>query len=65
MEIKKLRKQMGLTQDKFAALIGVAPYTVRRWENEGVKPSPLATEKIEAITKYEPALSSRISSHRP
>jgi len=31
-EIKKLRKKLGLTQDQFAVKLGVAPFTIRRWE---------------------------------
>lgn len=50
MNIKALRKRLRLSQDKFAALIGVAPYTVRRWESGKNKPSPLALEKINRLT---------------
>ena len=49
MDIRELRKQLGLSQDKLAALLGVAPYTVRRWESGKSKPSPLALEKLEQI----------------
>lgn len=49
MDIRELRNQLGLTQDKFAFLLGVAPYTVRRWEGGKSKPSPLALEKINRL----------------
>ena len=49
MDIKKLRKKMGLSQDKFAAKLGVAPYTVRRWESGATAPSPMARRVIEEL----------------
>lgn len=49
MDIKAIRGKLGLSQDKFAAKIGVAPYTVRRWEAGVNEPSPLAQEKIKGI----------------
>jgi len=49
MNTKELRKQLGLTQDKFAARLGVAPYTVRRWESGKSQPSPLALERLSKL----------------
>lgn len=49
--IRTLRQALGLTQEKFAAKLGVAFPTVNRWENKHAKPSPLAMEKIEALAK--------------
>ena len=46
MDTKALRKILGISQDKFAAMLGVSPYTVRRWESGKVNPSPLAVEKL-------------------
>ena len=37
---------MGLTQEKFAAKIGVTFSTVNRGENGKGKPSPLAMQKL-------------------
>lgn len=48
-EIKKLRKKLGLSQDAFAARLGVAPYTVRRWESGATSPSRLAKMAIKEI----------------
>ena len=31
-EVKRLRKRLGLTQSKFAALVGVHLVTVKKWE---------------------------------
>lgn len=49
--IRELRQELGLTQEKFAAKLGVTFPTVNRWENKKAKPSPLALEKIEALAK--------------
>ncbi len=47
--VRELREQTGLTQEKFAAKLGVTFPTINRWENGRAKPSPLAMEKIEAL----------------
>ena len=49
--IKKLRKQLGLTQEQFAAKLGVTFSTVNRWEAGRSKPSPLAWREIERLSK--------------
>ena len=51
MNVKELRAQLGIPQDKLAFLIGVAPYTVRRWEAGKNNPSPLAQEKLDALVE--------------
>lgn len=47
--VKELRRRMGLSQEKFAAEVGVTASTVNRWENERGNPSPLAVKQIEAL----------------
>lgn len=47
--VRELRLALGLTQEQFAAKIGVTFSTVNRWENGKVKPSPLALQKIEEL----------------
>ena len=49
--IRKLRSRLGLTQEKFAAKLGVTFPTINRWENGKVKPSPLALQKIIELLK--------------
>ncbi len=44
--IRELRKRTGLTQEKFAAKLGVTFPTINRWENGRAKPSPLALKQI-------------------
>ena len=47
--IKGLRGKFGLTQEQFAAKVGVTWSTVNRWENGRGKPSPLAMWRIEEL----------------
>lgn len=49
--IRELRERTGLTQEKFAARIGVTFPTINRWENGRAKPSPLAMQKIEELLR--------------
>ena len=48
-EVKELRKRLGLTQDEFAVQLGVAPFTVRRWESGKTKPSRMAQKLLKEI----------------
>lgn len=45
-EIKALRGILDLSQEKFAALVGVTRGTVNSWEKGDNKPSPLALERL-------------------
>ncbi|WP_341530531.1 helix-turn-helix transcriptional regulator [Nostoc sp. UHCC 0302] len=47
--IRELRICTGLTQEKFAASLGVTYPTANRWENGHARPSPLAMQKIETL----------------
>jgi len=49
--VRKLRERTGLTQEKFAAKLGVTFPTINRWENGRAKPSPLAMQKIEELLR--------------
>jgi transcriptional regulator with XRE-family HTH domain len=49
--VRSLRLETGLTQEKFAAQLGVTFPTINRWENNRAKPSPLALEKIEKMVR--------------
>jgi len=37
--VRELRQRLGLTQEQFAAKLGVTFATVNRWENRRAKPS--------------------------
>lgn len=47
--VRKLRECTGLTQEQFAARLGVTFPTISRWENGRARPSPLAMEKIKTL----------------
>ena len=42
--VRSLRLETGLTQEQFAAQLGVTFPTINRWENNRAKPSPLAID---------------------
>jgi putative transcriptional regulator len=47
--IRKLRDLTGLSQEQFAATLGVAFSTINRWENGHMQPSPLALKQIKTM----------------
>lgn len=47
--IRNLRHLTGLSQEQFAATLGVAFSTINRWENGHIQPSPLALKQIKAM----------------
>jgi len=49
--IREVRERTGLTQEKFAAKLGVTFPTINRWENSRARPSPLAMQKIEELLR--------------
>ncbi len=49
--IREFRQRTGLTQEKFAAKLGVTFPTINRWENGRARPSPLAMQRIEELLR--------------
>lgn len=49
--VRELRNHIGLSQEKFAAKLGVTSPTINRWENARAKPSPLAVARIREIAE--------------
>ena len=49
--IKELRAAMGLTQEQFAAAVGVTYATVNRWENGNANPQPLARKNLRVLAE--------------
>jgi len=49
--VRDLRQRLGLTQEKFAARLGVTFPTINRWENGRAKPSPLALQRIKELLR--------------
>lgn len=51
IDLKKIRKELKLTQAQFAEEIGVSRITENRWENNQTKPSKLALKEILRLLK--------------
>jgi len=47
--VRSLRERLGLTQEQFAAKLGVTFPTINRWENGKAKPSPLGIKQVEDL----------------
>lgn len=47
--IREIRQTLKLTQEKFAAQLGVSFPTINRWENGHATPSPLALKQIDTL----------------
>ena len=52
-QIRTLRRNMGLKQPDFAALVGVSPITISRWENGQNDPTDLAWARIEELANRD------------
>jgi DNA-binding transcriptional regulator YiaG len=60
--IRGLRYQLHLSQEQFAARLGVSFKTVNRWENERVTPSPIAFKLIQDLLQQVEAASESATS---
>jgi len=49
--IKSLRVSFGLSQERFAQLLGVSLQTVRRWEEGLTKPLPIMIQRLEELQR--------------
>jgi len=49
--VRALRQRLGMSQEKFAAAIGVSFSTVSRWENAHRKPSPLSWRAVRELAR--------------
>lgn len=64
--VRNLRQQLNLSQERFAAHLGVSFQAVNRWENGRATPSPMAMEKIEKqIKKLGESGKALLSQHIP
>lgn len=50
-DIRELRLKLGLSQERFARLLGVSLQTVRRWEEGLTKPLPIISLKLEKLQR--------------
>jgi len=51
MDVKALRRKLGLTQEELAQKLGVSWSSVARWEAGRGKPSKLARKALESLQK--------------
>jgi putative transcriptional regulator len=47
--VYELRQRVGLSQEKFAAKLGVTFSTVSRWERQKAMPSPMAFDRMRQL----------------
>ena len=55
-EVRALREQFGLSQDKFAHLVGISVGTLRNWEQGRRKPEGPARVLLRVASKHPEAL---------
>jgi DNA-binding transcriptional regulator YiaG len=51
IDIRGIRRQLGMTQEGFANALAVTTSTVNRWENDHTAPSRLARRAIEILVQ--------------
>jgi len=55
-EVQKIREQYGLSQDKFASLIGISVATLRNWEQGRRKPEGAARVLLRVAAAHPEAI---------
>jgi len=63
-EVRKIREQYGLSQDKFATLMGISVATLRNWEQGRRKPEGPARILLRVAAAHPHALLDIISNKR-
>jgi putative transcriptional regulator len=59
--VQKIRRNLGLTQEQFAALLGISPATLRNWEQGRRKPEGAARVLLCVAAKYPRAVLDTVS----
>lgn len=59
-DIRQLRERLGLSQERFARLLGVSLQTVRRWESGLTRPIPIISQRLEELQKQTGAPRRRV-----
>ena len=49
MDIKAIRRRLGLTQSQLADRLPTTIRTIARWENEAIKPHQIAQARLKAL----------------
>jgi putative transcriptional regulator len=55
-DVLKIRRHLGLTQERFAELLGISPATLRNWEQGRRKPEGAARVLLCVAAKYPRAV---------
>ena len=55
-DVRKLREGYGLSQSKFAALMGISPATLRNWEQGRRKPEGSARVLLRVVARHPEAV---------
>ena len=63
-EVRKIREQYGLSQDKFATLMGISVATLRNWEQGRRKPEGPARVLLRVAAAHPDALLDIVGSRR-
>lgn len=64
-EVRKIREQYGLSQDKFATLMGISVATLRNWEQGRRKPEGAARVLLRVASKHPEALLDLATNEKP
>ena len=60
-DVRKLRERYGLSQSKFAALMGISPATLRNWEQGRRKPEGSARVLLRVVARHPEAVLAAVS----
>ena len=53
MDVRALRRQLGLTTDELAERLPTSRRTIERWENQGMRPNQMARSRLrEPMKEY-------------
>ncbi len=55
-DVRAIRQKLGLSQDKFSALLGISPATLRNWEQHRRKPAGAARVLLRVAEKHPEAV---------
>ena len=64
-DVRKLREGYGLSQSKFAALMGISPATLRNWEQGRRKPEGSARVLLRVVARNPEAVLAAVSGPPP
>ena len=53
-EVRRIRSRLGLSQERFARLVGVHRVTVARWETDAVRVVPPVAKLLRMLGRKKP-----------